>query len=113
MWRRSSIRRRYLPELQSQNRNLYNFGIRAAMNAPVQGTAADLIKIAMVNISRLLKNNKIEARLILQVHDELIIEASEKDKDCVISLLREVMEQAMELSVPLIADAKPVTRGEN
>lgn len=99
-------RRRYLPELQSQNRNLYNFGIRAAMNAPVQGTAADLIKIAMVNISRLLKNNKIEARLILQVHDELIIEASEKDKDCVISLLREVMEQAMELSVPLIADAK-------
>ena len=76
------------------------------MNAPVQGTAADLIKIAMVNISRLLKNNKIEARLILQVHDELIIEASEKDKDCVISLLREVMEQAMELSVPLIADAK-------
>lgn len=99
-------RRRYLPELQSQNRNLYNFGIRAAMNAPVQGTAADLIKIAMVNVSRLLKNNKIEARLILQVHDELIIEASEKDKDCVISLLREVMEQAMELSVPLIADAK-------
>ena len=55
---------------------------------------------------RRLKNNKIEARLILQVHDELIIEASEKDKDCVISLLREVMEQAMELSVPLIADAK-------
>jgi DNA polymerase-1 len=99
-------RRRYLPELQSQNRNLYNFGIRAAMNAPVQGTAADLIKIAMANVSRLLKNNKIEARLILQVHDELIIEASEKDKDCVISLLREVMEQAMELSVPLIADAK-------
>ncbi len=99
-------RRRYLPELQSQNRNLYNFGIRAAMNAPVQGTAADLIKIAMVNVSRLLKNNKIEARLILQVHDELIIEASEKDKDYVISLLREVMEQAMELSVPLIADAK-------
>ena len=81
------------------------------MNAPVQGTA-HLIKIAMVNVSRLLKNNKIEARLILQVHDELIIEASEKDKDCVISLLREVMEQAMELSVPLIADAKlPVTRG--
>jgi DNA polymerase-1 len=60
----------------------------------------------MANVSRLLKNNKIEARLILQVHDELIIEASEKDKDCVISLLREVMEQAMELSVPLIADAK-------
>ena len=99
-------RRRYLPELQSQNRNLYNFGIRAAMNAPVQGTAADLIKIAMVNVSRLMKEKKLDARLILQVHDELIIEASESDKECVISLLREAMEQAMELSVPLIADAK-------
>ena len=99
-------RRRYLPELQSQNRNLYNFGIRAAMNAPVQGTAADLVKIAMVNVSRLMKEKKLDARLILQVHDELIIEASESDKECVISLLREAMEQAMELSVPLIADAK-------
>ena len=99
-------RRRYLPELQSQNRNIYNFGIRAAMNAPVQGTAADLIKIAMVRVRRLLKDENLNARLILQVHDELILESSEDDRERVMTLLRDVMEQAMELSVPLIAEAK-------
>ncbi len=99
-------RRRYLPELQSQNRNIYNFGVRAAMNAPVQGTAADLIKVAMVRACRLMNEKELNARLILQVHDELIIESSEEDKETVMSLLREVMEQAMELSVPLIAEAK-------
>jgi len=99
-------RRRYLPELQSQNRNIYNFGVRAAMNAPVQGTAADLIKIAMVRAYRLLKEEQLDARLILQVHDELILEVSEGDQERVMMLLREVMEQAMELSVPLIAEAK-------
>ncbi len=99
-------RRRYLPELQSQNRNIYNFGVRAAMNAPVQGTAADLIKIAMVRAYRLLKEKNMDARLILQVHDELILEVSEDDQERVMTLLREVMEQAMNLTVPLIAEAK-------
>lgn len=99
-------RRRYVPELQSQNRNIYNFGLRAAMNAPVQGTAADLIKIAMVNTCRALEEGAIDAAIILQVHDELILEAAESDADKVELILRKSMEGAMQLDVPLIAETK-------
>ncbi len=76
------------------------------MNAPVQGTAADLIKIAMVNTCRALEDEGLNAAIILQVHDELIIESAENDADKVEKILQESMESAMELDVPLIAETK-------
>lgn len=99
-------RRRYVPELQSQNRNTFNFGMRAAMNAPVQGTAADLIKIAMVDVHRVLRQEKLDAAIILQVHDELILEVAEKDAAAAEQILKDRMEGAIELSVPLLAETK-------
>ena len=97
-------RRRFLEELKSHNKNIRNFGERAAMNAPIQGTAADIIKIAMVRVYRRLLKEQVDGRLILQVHDELILEVAEKDaaraKDC----LREEMEHAVDLKVKLLVD---------
>ena len=80
------------------------FGKRAAMNAPVQGSAADIIKQAMVNVYKRLKDEKLDAKLILQVHDELIVEVSEKDKERAKVVLGEEMENAVKLSVPMTAD---------
>lgn len=97
-------RRRYIPELKSSNKNLQAFGRRAAMNAPIQGTAADIIKIAMIRVWRKLKEEKLDARLILQVHDELIVEASEECAKRAAELLSQEMESAVKLSVPLTAD---------
>lgn len=97
-------RRRYMHELKSSNRNLRNFGERAAMNAPVQGTAADLIKLAMVKVEDALKVKGLDAKLLLQVHDELIVEASLEDAPTAALVLREAMEGAMELSVKLEAE---------
>lgn len=97
-------RRRYIPELSASNRTLQAFGKRAAMNAPIQGAAADIIKIAMVKVYKRLKSEKLNARLILQVHDELIIETSEEDKDRAKAILGEEMINAVKLKVPLIAD---------
>lgn len=97
-------RRRYIPELSSSNKNLQAFGKRAAMNAPIQGTAADIIKIAMVRVYKRLKDELPEAKLILQVHDELIIEAPESVAEKAADILREEMRQAVSLRVPLIAD---------
>ncbi len=97
-------RRRYLPELQSANRNLRQFGERAAMNTPIQGTAADLIKMAMVRVRTLFAREKLEARLVLQVHDELIVEAPLAEADRAAALLKIAMEEALSLSVPLIAE---------
>ena len=99
-------RRRYIPELKNSNKNVQAFGKRAAMNAPIQGTAADIIKIAMVKVYNRLKAEKLDARLILQVHDELIIEVSEKDADRAAAVLGEEMRNAAVLSVPLIADVE-------
>lgn len=99
-------RRRYVPELMSQNRNTYNFGMRAAMNAPVQGTAADLIKMAMVDVRRTLKEEGLDAVIILQVHDELILEAAEDQAREAGAILREKMEEAIKLRVPLLASLK-------
>jgi DNA polymerase-1 len=98
-------RRRYLPELGSSNHNIRSFGERAAMNTPLQGTAADVIKLAMVNIFKRLKAEELEARLVLQVHDELIVECPEREADKVKTILTEEMEQAVTLSVPLTAEA--------
>ena len=94
-------RRRYIPELSGQNKMLKKFGERVAMNSPIQGTAADIIKVAMINVSRRLEKEGIDARLILQVHDELLVEAHKNCADKASTILREEMENAIQLSVPL------------
>jgi len=99
-------RRRYIPELQAKNFNLRSFGERAAMNAPIQGTAADIIKIAMVKVYNALREKCPEAKLILQVHDELICEVPESKAELTAQILKEEMENAAKLSVPLRADVK-------
>lgn len=98
-------RRRYLPELTSSNHNLRAFGERVARNMPIQGTAADIIKIAMIKVYERLKKENMKSRLILQVHDELIVEAPEDEAEKAAALLNEEMENAVKLSVPLTADA--------
>ncbi len=98
-------RRRYLPELSSSNFNIRSFGERVALNTPIQGTAADIIKIAMVRIFNRLKNEKLKSRLILQVHDELIVETKKDELETVMALVEEEMRGAMGLSVELVADA--------
>ena len=99
-------RRRYLPELQEKNAIRRGFGERVAMNMPIQGTAADIIKIAMIKVYDRLKAEFPESKLIMQVHDELIIEAPEKDKEKVAALLKETMEKACEMAVPFTVDVQ-------
>lgn len=97
-------RRRPVPELKSSNFMQKNFGERVAMNAPIQGTAADIMKIAMLGVNRELKNRNMKSRLILQVHDELLIEAYQDEVEEVQTILKDQMEHAAELKVPLIVD---------
>jgi len=97
-------RRRYLPELKSANFNTRSFGERVALNMPIQGTAADIMKIAMINVSSRLKAAGLKAKLILQVHDELIAECPEGEAEAASLILREEMENAAALSVPLVAE---------
>ena len=97
-------RRRDIPELKSSNYQTRSFGERAAMNTPVQGTAADIIKLAMINVSRRLKQENLKSRLILQVHDELIVEAEKTEVDQVCRILKTEMENAASLLVPLKVD---------
>jgi DNA polymerase I len=99
-------RRRYIPELKSGNPNLRGFAERMATNAPVQGTAADLIKIAMVRMAGALAESGLESRMLLQVHDELLFEAPEAEVPRLEALARQVMESAMTLDVPLKVDIK-------
>lgn len=103
-------RRRYIPELSSKNRNIRQFGERVAMNSPVQGTAADIIRIAMVNCAKRLEDSGLDAQLVSQVHDELIIEVAKKDAEAAAVILQESMEQAVSLSVPMVAE---VSSGDN
>ncbi|MCB7303202.1 DNA polymerase I [Bariatricus massiliensis] len=103
-------RRRPVPELKSSNFMQRSFGERVAMNSPIQGTAADIMKMAMIRVDKELKNRKMKSRLVLQVHDELLIEAWKEELPQVEELLRECMEQAAELDVPLIID---MHTGEN
>ena len=98
-------RRRYLPELSSKNFNMRSFGERVARNMPIQGAAADIIKIAMIRVEARLREEGLRARLILQVHDELIVEAPKEESEKVASLLTEEMEKAVRLDVPLVAEA--------
>jgi DNA polymerase-1 len=99
-------RRRYLPELRSGNPNLRGFGERMATNAPIQGTAADLIKIAMVRMARELEAHRLESRMLLQVHDELLFEAPPAELPRLQALATQVMESAMSFDVPLRVDVK-------
>ena len=99
-------RRRYLPELKSSNFNVRAMGERIALNTPVQGSAADIIKIAMLRVAARLRRDHPRARLLLQVHDELIVEAPQAEAEAVCRAVQEEMEQAASLRVPLIAEAK-------
>lgn len=94
-------RRRYIPELSSNNYMVRQFGSRAAMNTPIQGTAADIMKLAMIKVFDRLKEEKLDAKLILQIHDELLIECKIEQKDKVKQILKECMEKAVTLDIPL------------
>ncbi len=94
-------RRRYLPDIQNNNRSVRQFAERIAVNAPIQGTAADLIKMAMINIHRRLIEKKRQTQLILQIHDELVFEVPEKELNVVRALVKEEMEGVMRLAIPL------------
>lgn len=97
-------RRRYIPEISSRNFNVRSFGERIALNTPIQGTAADIIKIAMINTHQTLLDEGLDARIILQIHDEIIIESSLEDKDRAKEILQKCMEDAAELKVKLVVD---------
>lgn len=97
-------RRRWIPELKSSNFNTRSFGERVALNTPIQGTAADLIKLAMIRVRNRLRNEGLKGQLVLQVHDELIVECPEQERESVARLVQEEMEQTIELSVALHAD---------
>lgn len=99
-------RRRYVPELKSNNYMVRQFGGRVAMNTPIQGTAADIMKIAMINVYKKLKERKLKSRLIVQVHDELLIETSIDEEKIVKELLKNEMESVIKLKVPLRADVQ-------
>jgi len=97
-------RRRELPELRSRNFNIRSFGERIALNTPIQGTAADIIKIAMVNVYNALKSKGLRSKLILQVHDELILDVYKPELDEVKAIVKHEMETAAQLLVPLVVD---------
>jgi DNA polymerase-1 len=97
-------RRRYIPEIRDRNFNVRSFGERTAANSPIQGSAADLIKVAMINISRALADSHLHTRMLLQVHDELVFEVPAAELDAARTLVRDQMEHAADLSVPLVVD---------
>lgn len=97
-------RRRYIPELKSSNYMVRQFGSRVAMNTPIQGTAADIMKIAMIKVYQELQKRNLQAKIVLQVHDEMMIEAPEAEKEQIKDILKQSMESAISLKVPLIAD---------
>jgi DNA polymerase-1 len=99
-------RRRYIPEIKSANFNIRQGAERIALNTPIQGTAADLIKLAMIHVDKALQENYPQAKLLLQVHDELIVECPEAIAEDVAKLVSEQMQKVAQLTVPLVADAK-------
>ena len=103
-------RRRYIPELKSSKAPLRAFGKRVAMNAPIQGSAADIMKIAMINVDKSLRDARLDAKIVMQVHDELIIEVKDSEKEECMRIVKSEMEKAAELSIPLTVD---VTSGKN
>lgn len=99
-------RRRNIPELSSSNFNLRSFGERIALNSPIQGTAADIIKIAMNNVSKRLKDEGLNSRIILQIHDELIVQAPDEEVEYVKELLVEEMENVVDINVKLLVEVE-------
>ena len=97
-------RRRYIPELKSNNYMVRQFGARAAMNTPIQGTAADIMKIAMIKVYNEIKSRKLKSKIVLQVHDEMMIETPIEEKEEMIKIMKKCMESAANLEVPLIAE---------
>ena len=98
-------RRRYIPEINDKNYMMREFGKRAAMNAPIQGSAADLIKLAMIVIDRRMKQEGVKSKMILQIHDELIFDVLESETEIMTQIVEEGMQNAIQLKVPLIAKA--------
>jgi len=99
-------RRRYLPDLRSRNYNLRSFASRMAMNSPIQGSAADIIKLAMLRVDEALRKAGLRAELLLQVHDELVLEVPEEELYSTAEVVRHEMENVMQLKVPLVVDVK-------
>ena len=97
-------RRRYVPELKNKNKNIVLFGQRIAMNTPIQGTAADIIKIAMNRLYKALKDNNLKSKLVMQVHDELIVETYNDEIEKVKEIMIDAMENVVKLDVPLNVD---------
>ena len=97
-------RRRYVPELKNKNKNIVLFGQRIAMNTPIQGTAADIIKIAMNKLYKALKDNNLKSKLVMQVHDELIVETYNDEIEKVKEIMIDAMENVVKLDVPLNVD---------
>jgi DNA polymerase-1 len=92
---------RYIPEINNHDNNIRQLGVRAAMNTPIQGTAADIIKMAMVNIHRKIRESKLSSGLIMQIHDELVFEVRQDEIEIMERLVKDEMEQVVSLSVPL------------
>ncbi len=98
-------RRRYLEDINSRNFNLRSFAERTAINSPIQGSAADILKIAMIELDKQLKEKQLETNMLLQVHDELVFEVPESELKTLDQLVKEVMENAVHLDVPLITES--------
>ena len=103
-------RRRPLPDIKSANKTTREFAERTAINTPIQGTAADIIKLATIEVDRRLKDSSLPARLLLQIHDELVLEVADDQVEKVSSVVKEAMESVMELTVPLVVN---VSSGPN
>jgi DNA polymerase-1 len=99
-------RRRYLPEINSSNGQVRGFAERMATNTPIQGTSADIIKVAMINVQRILKENNFKTRMLVQVHDELLFEVAREERHTVLPLIKAAMEKALTLRIPLVVDLK-------
>ena len=97
-------RRRYLPDINSHNATVRNFAERTAINSPIQGSAADILKIAMINLDKALVEGGYKTKMLLQVHDEIVLEVPNDELVAMKALVKETMEAAVELAVPLIAD---------
>lgn len=97
-------RRRYIPELNSNNYMVRQFGSRVAMNTPIQGTAADIMKLAMIEVEKQIEEKNWKTKLVLQIHDELLLEVPKEEEEEVKKMLKNAMERVVELSVPLIAE---------
>ena len=97
---------RYIPEINSSNKQIVSFGERMALNTPVQGTSADIIKIAMINVSKKLKEQNLKSKILIQVHDDLLLEVPKEEENIVINMLKYEMEHAIKLDVPLLVEVK-------